>query len=185
MVEVMTKENLITRMVPVSVTRSPEETSSKFVAKEKFVRDTGNDAKVKINYLGDNFTKWFLAGSGKIERPMGKQTLCYGDLKKASVDVPIITELGGAKKAETSLTELFSLMEKQGNGEGGALLTNGWTNIFYIKDMQGVLRAVYVDWNADGWGVLADVVSDPREWNDGYRVFSRNSALKTSEAQKK
>ena len=47
------------------------------------------------SYLGDNFRAWFLEGDGKTEEPIGEQTLCYAKLRKASVDGPIVAELGG------------------------------------------------------------------------------------------
>lgn len=156
-------------------------TTSKFVAKEKFVRDTGRKAKVKISYLGNNFTEWFLSGSGKTEDPGSVQTLRYHKLRKSSVDDPIITELGGEAKAETTLTEMFSLMEKQKNGEDGVLLNNGYANILYIRDQNGVLRAVGVFWNGVGWYVYARSVEGPDRWSDGLQVFSRNSVLESSE----
>ncbi|MBI4136099.1 MAG: hypothetical protein HY481_00900 [Candidatus Vogelbacteria bacterium] len=158
-------------------------TTGKFVAKEKFVRDTGCKAKVKISYLGDNFTEWFLSGDGKTEDPtrlpdgqVTEQTLCYHTLRQSSVDGPIIAELGGAEKAETTLSELFFLMKKQGNGEDDILLSNGWANIFYVRDFNDLLlRAVIVFWNDVGWFVYANSVENPFGWHDGYRVFSRNS----------
>lgn len=156
-------------------------TTGNLVAKEKFVRDTGIKAKVKISYLGDNFTSWFLSGSGKTEDPISEQTLRYHKLRKSSVDGPIIEELGGEEKSETTLSEMFVLMEKQGKGEDGVLLNNGYVNIFYIRDQNGVLRAVSVDWDGDGWGVYAFSVEDPRTWYVGYQVFSRNSVLGSSE----
>jgi hypothetical protein len=39
------------------------------------------------------------------------------------------------------------------------------------------LRAVNVNWNGHGWNVKAYSVENPNEWNDGNRVFSRNSLL--------
>ena len=125
------------------------------------------------SYLGDNFKHWFLEGDGKTEEPIGGQTLRYAKLRKSSKDAPIIDELGSEAKAETTLTEMFFLMEKQKNGEAGALLNNGYTNIFYIKDASGMLRAVNVYWFDDGWRVHANAVGSPRRWIDGHRVFSR------------
>lgn len=156
-------------------------TTGNLVAKEKFVRDIGRKAKVQISYLGDNFTEWFLSGSGKTEDPITEQTLRYHKLRQSSVDGPIIAELGGAEKSETTLSEMFALMEKQGKGEDGVLLNNGYANIFYIKDQNGVLRAVYVYWDDDGWDVRAYSAENPYRWYDGSQVFSRNSVLESSE----
>lgn len=98
----------------------------------------------------------------------------YAKLLKSSVDGPIIKELGGEAKAETTLTEMFSLMEKQKDGGDGVLLNNGCANIFYIRDKNGVLRAVSVLWFDDGWYVPADSVVYTNEWRAERRVFSRN-----------
>ncbi len=147
-------------------------TTTLFIAKDHFVVNTKKNAPVKISYLGDNFKAQFL---GKEEQPFAGSTLNYGKLSRSSVDGPIIAALGGEEKAETTLTELFSLMEAQKNGEDGLLLTNGYANIFYIKDVTGVLCAVSAGWGGDGWSVSAIVVTDPCEWLGGLQVFSCNS----------
>lgn len=154
-------------------------TTTKFLAKEKFVINTKRNAPVKISYLGENFTAWFLNGDGKNEDPISEQTLRYHKLRQSSADGPIIAELGGAEKSETTLSEMFSLMEK--HSEDGVLLNNGGANIFYIKDNAGVLRAVDVGWRDDGWYVNAGSVGDQDRWFGGRRVFSRNSVLESSE----
>lgn len=145
-------------------------TSNPFIARDHFVIDTSKKAKVKISYLGDNFKDNFL---GKIEEPFAGSMLRYGKLKKGSVDRPIIAELGGEAKVETTLAEMFSLMEK---GEEGGLLTNGYANIFYIRDKKGVLWAVRCHGDGVGWFVRAFSVDDPLEWRAGGQVFSRSSS---------
>jgi hypothetical protein len=155
-------------------------TTSKFVAKDKFVVNTKYNAPVKISAVWDSFTKWFLSGDGKIEDLIGEQTLRYHKLQTSSVDGLIITELGGEEKSETTLTEMFSLMEKQKNGEDGVLLNDGYANIFYIRDQDGVPRTVFIGWY-DGWVVDAYSVGNPTKWCDGRQVFSRNSVLESSE----
>ena len=134
------------------------------------VNTGGDDNRVRISFIGSNFRGWFL---DKIEGPITEQKLRYAKLLKSSVDSPIISELGGEAKAETTLTEMFSLMEKQKNGKAGVLLTNGYANIFYVKDNAGVLRAVDVYWSSDGWGVNARSVEGPRAWYVGFQAFSR------------
>ena len=144
-----------------------------FVARDHFKVDTSQKAKAKISWLSDNFKSWFL---DKVEEQAGGDSILRTHkLTTASVDAPIIAELGGEVKAETTLVEAFALMEKQGKGEAGVLLTNGYANIFYVRDDAGILRAVYVYWVDGGWGVHANSVTDSCEWYAGYRVFSRNS----------
>ena len=149
-------------------------TTEKFITKDKFKVDTSKKAKVNISYLGDNFKSWFL---GKVENPFPGSTLYGRQLNQNSVDGPILAELGGQEKAETSLNEIYAMMESQPNGESGDLLNNGWANIFYVMDISGTLRAVSVYWNDDGWHVYASSVEGPGEWNAGGRVFSRNSLV--------
>ncbi len=154
-------------------TVSTSATTEKFVAKDKFKlkKDRG-----LCSYLGDNFTSWFLTGESKIEDPIGEQSLRFGTLLRNSVDGPIIEELGGEAKVETTLSAIYDLLLKQSKkGEEGVLLVNGYANIFYVKDINGVLRAVYVYWHVGGWRVRADSVENAGAWDAGYRVFSSNS----------
>ena len=167
-----TVEIVRTKILDMLGTTTTSATTVKFIAKDKFRKDS---KEVKFYGIWDNFTNWFLAGNGKIEEPLGEQELRYGNLTKDSVDGPIIQELGGEAKAETTLTELYELLKKQTNGEDGDLLTNGCANIFYIRDTSGVLRAVLVRWRVDGWRVLAYSVVSPYDCHAGRRVFSRNS----------
>ena len=88
-------------------------------------------------------------------------------------EAAIIPELGGETKVETTLSEMFSLIRKQPDGEEGVLLNNGWANILYIRDQNGVLRAVGVRWGDGGWGVDAGSVEDSGGWDAGHQVFSR------------
>lgn len=89
-----------------------------------------------------------------------------------SVDAPILTELSDL--ARTSFGLMSEIVKKQGNGEPGALLTNGSANIFY--------PASAPDWAVDcsrdsgyGWSFNAYPVSSTDPWGEGYRVFSLDS----------
>ena len=189
------KNNLAGCLIPYPVTvttKSPESnsllefvgtitipaTTEKFVAKNKFIVNTEYNTLVRISYLSEKFIKFFLSSEGKVEDPIIKHTLHYAKLSKASVDGSIIEELGGEAKAETTLFEMFSLMEEQGCGEDGVLLNNSCVNIFYIRDyFAGVLRTVYVQWIVDGWRVYAGFFEYPHGYRAGDYVFSRNSVL--------
>ena len=148
-------------------------TSTQFVAKDKFVVDTSATATVKISHLGEDFRTWYL---GKTEEPLPEQVLRYAKLRKASLNTSIIAELGGEEKAETTLSELYLLMEEQKNGKDGPLLTSTyWWNIFYIKDVQGELRSVGVNWCSGGWDVGSVSVGSQSSWADVDQVFYRDS----------
>ena len=158
-------QSLLAQLDPVTVPATTEP----FVARKHFVVGS---REVHISYVGDNFKRWF---SDKTEEPASEQSLRHGLLRKSSVDGPIITELGGEGAVETSLAQIWWLMKQQPHGEDGTLLTNGYANIFYVKDQNGGLRAVLVHWHDDGWYVLAHSVEYPDAWRDGLQVFSRNS----------
>jgi hypothetical protein len=146
-----------------------------FIAKKSFVVDAGSKAKVSIACLGANFKAWFL---GKTEEPMPETVLNIHTLRRNSPYNRIIAELGGERKAETTLQAIFSLMERQGQGVEGVLLTNGYANnIFYVRDKDGALRAVHLGWSDAGWHVHANSVLLLAGWCRGGRVFSCNSAL--------
>lgn len=160
--------NEILLLEKIGTTEIPAQ--GRFVVQERFAVDVADTARVKISYLGDNFRKWFI---GKIEEPTALATLRYAKLTRFSVDGPILVELGD--KAETTLSQVCTLMERQPNGEEGVLLADGQANIFYVRDADGVLRAVSVHWGGDGWRVYALLVGYPGRWRGDDRVFSRNS----------
>lgn len=144
-----------------------------FTAKDKF--KVGTQDGVKIGWLGDNFKKHFLSGAGRIEIDVPAQDLRVHQLRKASTDPPIIAELGAEELIETNLATMWELMKKQGSGQAGDLLVNGYANVFYIRDDNGVVWAVSCFWISDtqDWGVGADAFSNPDVWYVGLRFFSR------------
>lgn len=139
-----------------------------FKAADHFKVDT-KKAATRIYYLGDNFKKHF----GRKEEGASEATeIKVHKLLEGSLDAPIITELG--QTCEITLGQFFTLLSKQGKGESGPLLTNGWANIAYIRDDEGKLWAVSAYWNAGyGWLVEAYSVEYPTRWGDGDRVLSR------------
>ncbi|MBU4223902.1 hypothetical protein KJ934_01610 [Patescibacteria group bacterium] len=143
-------------------------TTKKFVVRD-YVQKL---RKTKNVYASSNFEKLFF---DKTVEPISEQELNYHKLTKNSVDGPIIDELGGEAKVETTLAEMFSLIALQPNGEDGVSLTNGYANVFYIRDVVGVLRAVCCYWHDVGWNLSAFSVELPYAWYDGRQVFSRNS----------
>lgn len=140
-----------------------------FKATDHFKVDT-KKAAVRIYYLGDYFKKHF---GRKTEGASEAVDIKVHKLLEGSLDAQIITEL--AEKCEITLGQFFALLSKQGKGEPGPLLTNGWANISYIKDATGILWAVGASWNAGcgGWGVEVFSVGCPLRWHVGYRVLSR------------
>lgn len=156
---------------PVTIVNFPAVEA--FSAKEKF--SIGTQDGVVIGWLGDNFKKHFLNGVGKNEIDVPEAQLRVHKLRKGSVDGPIIKELGGEEIVETNLATMFEAMKKQGSGQTGDLLVNGYANIFYIRDDSGTLWAVDCYWRSGRrcWCVEARPIARPGGWAADYRVFSR------------
>lgn len=148
------------------------------------------NSSMKICFISDNFKKWFLSPSVSkkvdpdadscrtpdVESGATEVVLRYRMLNKRSVDELIINELGGEAKSATTLTEFTACIQEQARGKNGALLTNYYrTNIFYVRDVSGILRTVHVHWNGRRWFVDAYSVGGPHEWDVGAQVFSRDS----------
>ena len=144
-----------------------------FCAKEKFA--IGTQDGVVIGRLGDDFKEHFLNGStGKNDIDVPEVQLRTHNLRKGSVDEPIIKELG-EELVETNLATMWELMKKQGSGQAGDLLDDGYNNIFDIRDDTGILWAVCCSWHFSlrFWLVDALPITIRDEWDDGTRVFSR------------
>jgi len=151
---------LLSRVASVEVAGS-----KRFVAKDHI-------QAANIGWMSDNFKKLFL---NFVEDNVEGGSITIHRLEYASLDVPILTELGD--RAQISLIHLFELLKKQSKGESGPLLTNGCANIAYIIGSDSNLWAVNVSWDGARrcWGISAHSVGDPHRWRGGDQVLSRDS----------
>lgn len=122
--------------------------------------------KNKIAYVGSNFSEWF----GEASLSKSGEVLGIQILPRYMNDAEIQQELN---VKECSLADVLKTLTSE------TLLTNGNANIFYVKDINGVLRTVFVNWDGDGWVVDANALDD-YQWYVGRRVFSRNSSIPES-----
>lgn len=139
---------------------------SRFVAADAFGENNSDGIKF---YLGSNFKTNFL---GKIEEGVEAATIRVCRLEKASRDPEIMTELG-AEKRVIKLAHFYEKIKAQSRGQDGPLLVNGYANIAYIEDENGIVWAVHADWGSGGWRVRAYSVEAPCGWFGGYQVLSR------------
>ena len=149
---------------PVGIVKIPA--TGKFFAGDHF---TASSKTIKFAFSGNEFARFFL---DKVEEPQGEVELRVSQLRKLSLDKSILDELGN--KAETTLASVWELLKKQPKGEQGTLLTNGYVNIFYVRDSKGVLWAVSFDWVNRRWIVDTYSVEDLTGWGEGYLIFSRH-----------
>lgn len=154
-------------------TRGRAPVKSEFVVKDKFIINTSRKAKVKISGLSENFISWF---KDKSETTFHGGYIYVRDLKGSAVNVEIIAEFGNGNAFEVTLSDIYTLMQSQANGEDGILVNNKCANIFYARDEIGLLRVVIVDWRINGWSLHAFSIDDPGKLMAG-RVFSRKLCL--------
>ncbi|MEK7653150.1 MAG: hypothetical protein AAB358_01560 [Patescibacteria group bacterium] len=152
--------DLLKRVITVAVSGA-----AKFVASEHL-------KEANVGWTGDNFKRLFLE---KVEEKVGNATIAIHKLEKASLDVPIMAELGD--HAEIQLAHFFALLQAQSKGETGVLLVNGYANIAYIRGIDGNFWAVYVLWypGYGYWFLYAHSVEHPDGWLGGGQVLSRDS----------
>ena len=148
-------ETILTLLRTVVVFSKPAVTTSK-----EYFKEAG------VVWMGDNFKAQFLdLEVGATE----EAELAVRKLEKASLDAPILAELGDKAELEVSQFQVF-LAANRGSSE--------WF-IFYLRGRDGNLWAVDAFWYADyvGWYVYADSVADPSEGFVGYPGGSRNYTL--------
>jgi hypothetical protein len=127
-----------------------------------------NNTRVRFSTLFSEFKSRFF---DKTEKPAAQASYRKYKLLQISADGPIIAELGGEGKVEGTFAAAFALLQRQPNGEAGILQTNGYANIFYVKDKKGALCAIRIGWTSEGWVVDAISVQDPLAWNGKHEIF--------------
>jgi hypothetical protein len=149
-------------------------TPENFIANERFVLASGPEATIQVTAIGGNFRSWFLSKPERPEPTLGETRVRSNRLRKTTIDSLILNELGGEDKVETTLPQMYAMMLAQRNGEPGPLLNDGWYNIFYVRDVNGVLQAVINHWYVPqgGWRLGADRIDGPCRWCAGDRIFT-------------
>jgi hypothetical protein len=141
-----------------------------FAIRDRFERPSG----VRFATVWNEFKKRFY---GKIEWPPAEAQLRKYRLLTLAPDGPIIAELGGEACVEGTVSAAYSLLGLQGRGEPGILQTNGYANIFYVRDLKGILCAVRIGWDGEGWVIDAISVEDPLAWNGKHEIFCPVAAV--------
>jgi hypothetical protein len=138
--------------------------SEPFVVRDRFEKSPS----ITFATVWTEFKKRFY---GLVERPLSPITLRKYKLLRIAPDGPIIAELGGPDRVQGRIAALYGLLQRQGRGGDGILQTNGYANIFYQRDVKGVLCAIRVGWDGDGWVIDAIPVEDPLAWNGRHEIF--------------
>jgi len=94
-----------------------------FVVRNQFKTASG----VRFATVWDDFKTHFW---GKVEDPRPEMRVRKYKLLTFAPDGPLIAELGGPGKVESTLGVTFALLQRQPGGQAGFLQTNGFANIF-------------------------------------------------------
>jgi len=130
-------------------------------------------------YIFDSFQELLLHNLIEKQIDAVDSTIAYVDLAQPANDAEIGTEMPAEYVFEDVyffLCYLKALLKKQWGGKEGDLLSNGYSNIFYVK-VGGESLAVDVSWDAGDrrWGCHARRLVGLR-WTAGSRVFSATAA---------
>lgn len=107
----------------------------------------------------------------------GIEGVDFVNLPRNMSDCVIIAEYFSSgeevRKHAFTLDQIADLIDAQNNGEDGALLNNGYANIFYVVGKNNILFAVGVRWSSgnSNWSIDAFDLVEAYHWDDGHRVF--------------
>lgn len=126
-------------------------------------------------YVLGGFRDRIISMARKIKKVPTKKGM-FIDLDNPASDTEIRAKLPKGhvfKNPSIFCSYLARQLDLQKNGEAGELLNDGYTNIFYVKGINGKIFAVLVRWDSDdrAWDVDADQL-DGYRWHVGLRVFS-------------
>ncbi len=142
-----------------------------FVAEDFFILNRSLQRGVRICNMKGRFQRCLLE---IVEPPEPKHSIYYRPLNFDNSDQAIIKRLGGAEKASITLFDLSHVMRLHRLGESH-LNCDGQSrlgNIFFIRDINGVLRRVEIRWIKNkGWEIFADEICCPDGGRDGFFVF--------------
>ena len=159
-----TQPNVTTALLEPSATTVVPASTAPVVIRDFFTKNTS----VRLSTIFAEFKKRFF---DKTENAMAETIYRKYILLHISADGPIIAELGGESKVEGPFTAAFALLQRQPRGEPGFLQTNGYANIFYVRDKKSALCAIRIGWASDGWVVDAISVADPLAWNGKHEII--------------
>jgi len=140
------------------------------VFSSEFFSEDNPDVKL---YIQDKFKERILAVAKKVSKKPAV-SLVSRDLTKPMSDSEICAEI--PSNHLFSIDDLWmvaELISRQSNGESGALLLNGFANLFYFQVGASII-VVHVSCGGSGWSVSDWDLDEYGQWYDGDRVFSRN-----------
>ena len=140
----------------------------------------GENLPKGLSTIDDHFNDWFLGKRDGLNHCCFNVRVRYFDLTEKAIDQSIIGEIkkiSSDTTPEIALGRIIFIFENQ-----KILLTKESSNVFYVTDKNGDLRAVHLSWNPeDGWIIRAESMADCYRddygrtcyypWDNGSRFF--------------
>ena len=125
-------------------------------------------ALVSVGYVDSDFQA--LMSKIGVESARGPQILTIRRTRKVATFGQMLPELPKRAK-KVSMGQVWQMIEKQGQGQEGDLLVNGWANFFLIEGTDVVL---YCYWHPDYryWYFLLYSTSFSSRWDGGHQFVS-------------
>jgi hypothetical protein len=135
--------------------------------------ESGKDPVVKI---GDTFMHHLF---GKSELAVEPASIHIQDITKALHDPRILEELETYETALFHLLLLIDMQRKRSAVGPPLLLKSGYPNVFYIRDMAGIVWTVLLSWSerGGGWSLDARSVGSVYGYIPGSRFISLNTQI--------
>ena len=140
--------------------------SDAFYFDDYFTTEPKFGMKQTFSYVGPNVKTW-LGGMQVLATQPSRLTL--DRLTRREYDTVIIAQIG-EENCDLHLGEVRWLFES-------GLLVQGRYYACYVRDIQGVRRALYWDWRGDGWHVDADEGPYVIRWDAGGEFVSRKRSV--------
>lgn len=127
-------------------------------------------------WVSDEFMSRITSAYPEALVPRGLEGVESFDLESNLSDQDILSQMGGeveVRKCAVTPDQIVALIDLQPNGKPGKLLSNGYTNLFYVVGVGGTLFVVDVRWNAGlhEWNVSVCRLGEVGGWGASDRVF--------------
>ena len=140
-----------------------------FVVRDHLKVNTDANAGAIISDVGKNFQRWFY---DLVEPQSSEITIDTAILKKRSSDTPIILYLGGEETIAINMAQAYDPLKRQGSGQSGPLITDGFTVRFYSPDVNKIIREVIFYWRDGAWLIGAMEANMPCSLPEGHQYLA-------------
>lgn len=146
-------------------------TNELFIAKHRIPERRAPGEKRANAYMGVDFVTDF---SEKLEEPLQECSICYGTLSHRDPNLSIIDQFCGQGLAETKLTHVFWLADRQPTWnriDPCVLLANGFGNCFCVRNVRDEFRLVLLRHIDARWSFQSYKPDEANRLGDVRRFF--------------